>query len=760
MGTTGVVRSSVYAGLAGVVTAAIAVYVPAGPAMAAGEPLTTAAKVSSTGFQAVRDITSAGGRAFFVGTTAQHGAELWTSDGTTEGTALLADIGPGSTGGVEHLMNGSSAAVGSILYFVGDDGAHGGTLWRTDGTNAGTTMVKDVLPASTTGLEVFGLTVVGSTLFFQTFGGSGLELWKSNGSGVGTVKVADGGACGSRCYLGSMAALGTGVVFVGGANPDGELWFSDGTSAGTKALGAPAIVRNLTVSGAHAYATVGTNGDLWQTDGTTGGTKALPGAGRAGDFVASYSALTDVSGELFYMVDYLSTSTGEQYELRRVDRVSGNGTFVKGFPFGEGGVLDDRAQSVVASNGLLYFVPVSSGFPFFPGHALWRSDGTTGGTTKLLTASVYRLGAVGDQVLFARAGVNSSQWQVWRSDGSIAGTQPVTSPNFNYPFGPDFPDDVVPSFADVGGRGFFTGRDLASERGLWKVGNDVSGPDTRITGGFADGQVVTSFPGDTQRFTFAADDDFTPTAGTTFQVKYDDLPWFDFGPTYDAIVRDFGRSLEGPHSISVRAVDAAGHVDPTPATRTFVLDLEPPEPLVDIVEPIIGGTAAVGQQLTVTPARWFAQPQSRAFQWLRDGAPIAGATGTTYVVKVGDVGHRLAVREHADAAGFIGADSTSDAVTVAKVASTSKLKLKSKAIAEGKRAKAVVKVTAAAPVPVTGKVTILVGRKKVGSATLVGGKATVKVKLLPPGGYKLKVTYAGSAVLASSTSTKVKLVVG
>ena len=34
--------------------------------------------------------------------------------------------------------------VGSTGYFVADDGQHGDELWKTDGTPAGTTMVKDI----------------------------------------------------------------------------------------------------------------------------------------------------------------------------------------------------------------------------------------------------------------------------------------------------------------------------------------------------------------------------------------------------------------------------------------------------------------------------------------------------------------------------------------------------------------------------------------------------------------------------------------
>jgi ELWxxDGT repeat protein len=36
--------------------------------------------------------------------------------------------------------------VGDTLYFAADDGSHGTELWRTDGTRAGTWLVKDINP--------------------------------------------------------------------------------------------------------------------------------------------------------------------------------------------------------------------------------------------------------------------------------------------------------------------------------------------------------------------------------------------------------------------------------------------------------------------------------------------------------------------------------------------------------------------------------------------------------------------------------------
>ena len=69
-----------------------------------------------------------------------HGAELWRTDGTAAGTYLLRDINPGEP---------SSSPTGFIVindvaYFRADDGTNGKELWRTDGTTSGTTIVADI----------------------------------------------------------------------------------------------------------------------------------------------------------------------------------------------------------------------------------------------------------------------------------------------------------------------------------------------------------------------------------------------------------------------------------------------------------------------------------------------------------------------------------------------------------------------------------------------------------------------------------------
>src|SRR5215208_3509280 len=129
----------------------------------------------------------------------KHGVELWKSDGTEAGTTLVKDINPappaatGTTCKRAKNCAGSSWAddmtlVNGKVYFTANDGANGVELWRTDGTEAGTTLVKDVnpepyKPATARASDIANLVAVGRTLYFSANDGTnGLELWKSNGT--------------------------------------------------------------------------------------------------------------------------------------------------------------------------------------------------------------------------------------------------------------------------------------------------------------------------------------------------------------------------------------------------------------------------------------------------------------------------------------------------------------------------------------------------------------------------------------------------
>ena len=90
-----------------------------------------------------------------------EGLELWRSDGTAAGTGLVRDIQPGPDGSKIRSFTPTPAE----LFFTADDGVNGVELWRTDGTAAGTRLVTDLWPGPTGSLPTAGAVAGGHLVF-------------------------------------------------------------------------------------------------------------------------------------------------------------------------------------------------------------------------------------------------------------------------------------------------------------------------------------------------------------------------------------------------------------------------------------------------------------------------------------------------------------------------------------------------------------------------------------------------------------------
>jgi ELWxxDGT repeat protein len=116
--------------------------------------------------------TELDGRVFFAASDLAHGNELWSTDGTPEGTARL-EIAPGLLGSYPRgltVWNGR-------LWFRARDGVHGMELWTSDGTVEGTRLVQDIAPGASWSTPLW-LTGTEKGLYFSAHEGEhGRELW-------------------------------------------------------------------------------------------------------------------------------------------------------------------------------------------------------------------------------------------------------------------------------------------------------------------------------------------------------------------------------------------------------------------------------------------------------------------------------------------------------------------------------------------------------------------------------------------------------
>ncbi|HSY51697.1 MAG TPA: ELWxxDGT repeat protein [Thermoanaerobaculia bacterium] len=401
--------------------------------------------------------TALGDRVLFLATDPQHGEEIWISDGTAAGTHILRDINPGPSDSVLYFPYiadaGGVAIVNGVAYFTANTAAEGQELWKTDGTEAGTTLVRDIFPGqsqggSPNGSNPAGLVAVGDRVFFSAMTGVGRTLWVSDGTVAGTRQV-------TTTAVPSVSPNGLtnidGIVYFAGANSlNGyELWKSDGTDAGTTMVAniaadsAPSSApANLTAAGDWIYfnawdgiGTVTSNGgvprSLWRSDGTPEGTLKLTET-TATAYVPAGRSIFFIEGTQLWMSD--GTPEGTAPALEFVSRFPGTPSVL----FGDGDkifaavgtslwVTSASSHSPAVSLGApagFGFVDVAGRVMFFTDTGLWTSDGTPAGTYPVVADLGGRptgSAAILDGYLYFGVPASGGM-KLWKSDGSFDGT--------------------------------------------------------------------------------------------------------------------------------------------------------------------------------------------------------------------------------------------------------------------------------------------------------------------------------------------------
>lgn len=255
------------------------------------------------------NLTVLGGFVYYSANDGVTGTELWRSNGTVAGTTQVKDINAGDNSSSPSRFT----VVGSYIYFRANDGVNGVELWRTDGTASGTVMVADINPGITNS-SPDQLTVINSTtLYFAANDGTnGTELWKTDVSSLNTTMIKDINptALTSSSPNNFVLVTGTTVYFAADDGSTGrEIWKSDGTSVGTVRIAdinisAGSSPSYLTLLGSNVYfsATNGTDGfELWRTNGTGAGTTMVLNINATGSSSPSY--LTAMGSNVYFYAD-------------------------------------------------------------------------------------------------------------------------------------------------------------------------------------------------------------------------------------------------------------------------------------------------------------------------------------------------------------------------------------------------------------------------------------------------------------------------
>ena len=238
-------------------------------------------------------LTAWNGKILFYHDNSTNGYELWVSDGTEGGTALVKDINPGANSSNSFPAEFNLVATPLGVFFNPNDGVNGRELWISDGTPAGTRLVKNINPANDTpGAFLSGNPAeYQETAFFKDkfyFNGfddaNGKELWATDGTTAGTALVKDAAPGAAWMTLYRTVTTADRLFFIGETFIDDfQLYVTDGTAAGTqqlKYIDAPGFYDGPDVTSPmvsyvnrawFAGRTFGFGSELWKSDGTTAG---------------------------------------------------------------------------------------------------------------------------------------------------------------------------------------------------------------------------------------------------------------------------------------------------------------------------------------------------------------------------------------------------------------------------------------------------------------------------------------------------------
>ena len=456
---------------------------------------------SGSGDSSPYSLTAVGNTLYFRANDGTNGKELWKSDGTTSGTVMVKDIYSGSGDSSPNYFK----AVGNTLYFQANDGTYGNELWKSDGTTSGTVMVKDIYWGSSSGVSPQHLAAFGNTLYFKAIDSinNGAELWKSDGTSSGTVMVQSGTHSPTN-----FAAVGNTLYFQ--ANDGGqsvghgaELWALDpanitGLSGGS---GSGSSMTNVTGANCTVSPALPTGLNIDTSTCTISGTPSVVTSNT------TYTVTANISGTTYQGTVWLATMTfgtiispvmgaeldlGEamtpitlNYTSQAGDATvyNGNGTawMVKDIFAGQAAYYQGSNPQYLTAVGDTLFFNAKGAYPY--GYELWKSDGTEAGTVMVkeiepgynqYNGGARYLTAAGDTLYFtADDGIHGLE--LWKSDGTEAGTVMVKdlwpgndssgSPNDGFKHGMTAIGDIV----------YFAGNDGVNGYGLYKSDGTANG---------------------------------------------------------------------------------------------------------------------------------------------------------------------------------------------------------------------------------------------------------------------------------------------
>ncbi|MBI2258234.1 MAG: T9SS type A sorting domain-containing protein [Flavobacteriia bacterium] len=353
--------------------------------------------------------------------------------------SLFKDLIPGphpASSTPDDFMN-----VGNTMYFVTAVSSTGSSLynnqlWKSDGTVAGTVLLKDSLSVTNIAHPVKLRANANGILYFTVIDNPGCsvcapELWKSDGTVAGTVMITTldytsywGGGTGSEPT--SFVASGNKLYFVfNNTDNDYELWTSDGTANGTFEIinlceSCSGVDPETPIFSYHekvyfsGTTTSYDNYELFVSDGTSGGTGIVKEINPENQFGMNFGSESN-NWYIFNDHIFFTATDGTNFGIWKTDGTEVGTVLVKA-------PIDGFTLPIIFKNKL-YFGNGNT--------ALWKTDGTEAGT-ELVKENIGNIRGANNDFLFTHnmTTLTSPPYYAdftWKSDGTTAGTTEVSN---------------------------------------------------------------------------------------------------------------------------------------------------------------------------------------------------------------------------------------------------------------------------------------------------------------------------------------------
>ncbi len=399
----------------------------------------------------VTGLAVAGDNLFFLATNGDGPAlGLYVCDGTQDSEEKLGNMNGYNANGI-----GPTASMDGVLYFTARDDEHGYEPWRSDGTEAGTFMLKDIIPGQQYSApfgSAFQFYRTDNYIFFTAMNDAGrLDMWRTDGAKEGTIQLTDFGSE-HGIQFNAISSNSSSIYFVTYSDTDWyDMWSSDGTLEGTSLFkdDAGTVIYTGEWNNKIFYSTLSdelfvieddeavkiadvqgkvnvavefkgllyfldnTSG-LWRTDGTEEGTEKT-NANASGNYVGLGANSDFVIMTTGYPVTKLYAYDGENPDLEVVTE-----QFEWAADHNSGDVI---RMNVYEDKFFLVYNDLHHGIE------PWISDGTSEGTFMLkdiqpkptIVATINDLTSAGSKIFFrGNDGIHGDE--PWVSDGTHDGT--------------------------------------------------------------------------------------------------------------------------------------------------------------------------------------------------------------------------------------------------------------------------------------------------------------------------------------------------